>query len=99
MAGNEELLKFQGSAEHVVRLGLRSKAATIRRLAPDIAHYLELGYSLGQLLDVLLQAGLAPTPLSTFKSVLARWRAGRRTNRADKGNGANQATTLQRPQK
>lgn len=99
MAGNKELLLFQRLAEHVVGLGLRSKAATIRRLAPDIAHYLKLGYSLGQLLDVLLQAGLAPTPLSTFKSVLARWRADRTALKAEKGDGANMATTLHRQEK
>lgn len=99
MAGNEELLRFQSLAEHVVGLGLRSKAATIRRLAPDIAHYLKLGYSLGQLLDVLLQAGLAPTPLSTLKSVLARWRADGTANQGEKAAGANKATILLRPEK
>jgi hypothetical protein len=99
MARNEELIRFQGLAEHAVGLGLRSKAATIRRLAPDIASYLELGYSLSQLLDVFLQAGLAPTPLSTFKSVLARWRASSLEDQMRPPGRSGNAVTFEGPEK
>ncbi len=99
MTRNEELIRFLGLAEYAVGLGLRSKAATIRRLAPDIAHYLELGYSLNQLLDVILHAGLAPTPLSTFKSVLARWRASSTDDAVRPHGRSSNAVTLEGPKK
>jgi hypothetical protein len=99
MVENEELQRFRGLAQHVVGLGLRSKAATIRRLAPDIAHYRDLGYSLSQLLDVFLQAGLAPTSLLTFKSALTRWRATAAAETARANDRPNNAVSLQRPEK
>ena len=99
MGTNEELQRFQRLAEHAVGLGLRSKAATIRRLAPDVGRYHEMGYSLSQLLDVFLAAGLAPTPLSTFKSVLARWRASSADDAGRPGHGLNSAVPLPRPRK
>lgn len=86
MDPNWELEEFKKNAASVVGLSLRSKAATIRRLAPDIAKYVELGYSLPQLLNVLLQAGLSPTPLSTLKSVLARQRAHQTRQSASDGS-------------
>ncbi len=75
---NPELAILHAEAAGVLGLGLRSKSAAIRRLAPAIERYLALGYSLRQVLAVLEQAGLPPTPLATLKSALGRHRAKRR---------------------
>ena len=72
---NPELAILRAEAAVVIGLGLRSKSACIRRLAPAIERHLVLGYSLAQVLRVLEQAGLPPTPLATLKSALVRHRA------------------------
>lgn len=72
-------------------LNLRSKAATIRRLAPDISHCLGLGYSMQQLLDVLQEAGLPPTPLSSLKSTLTRMKSRQQRLGTSKGQGDEKA--------
>lgn len=79
---NPELAILHTEAAGVIGLGLRSKSAAIRRLAPAIERYLALGYSLRQVLAVLEQAGLPPTPLATLKSALGRHRAKRRHDAA-----------------
>lgn len=72
---NPELAGLCAEAAGIIGLGLRSKSASIRRLAPAIERHLALGYSLKQVLQVLEQAGLPPTPLATLKSALGRHRA------------------------
>ena len=54
---NPELAILHTEAAGVIGLGLRSKSAAIRRLAPAIERYLALGYSLRQVLAV---AGIRP---------------------------------------
>jgi hypothetical protein len=71
---NAELAAFGDEAERVIGLQLRSKTATIGRLLPAIDRYLALGYSLRQLLAVLLASGLPPTSLSTLQSAMSRQR-------------------------
>lgn len=71
---NSELTAFGTEAARVIGLRLRSKAATIRRLRPDIDRYLALGYSMRQLLDVLLASGLQDTSLGTLQSAVSRER-------------------------
>jgi hypothetical protein len=72
MPENMELAELQTIAEAVINLRLRSKAATIRRLRPDLIRFAKLGYSHEQILAVLIQSGLGPTTLGTFQTTLAR---------------------------
>lgn len=74
---NPELELFFNQARYVLGLNLRSKSAAVARLVDEIERYQDMGYTLAQLLEVLLLAGMEPTSIGTFQSMLARVRRSR----------------------
>jgi hypothetical protein len=71
---NPELSGFHEKVKETAGLGLRSKAAQVRRLLPEIERLGKLDYTHERLCEVMTDAGLELN-VGTFRSILARIKA------------------------